>query len=163
MDHSVSIASLTWPTINFSILVGTLFWVTRQQRKSFVQNRHTHLRDEVERVSKQLKEAQVRYNEFSAKMKAIEAEVEAIRDQAQQDAEAMKSKILNEAKKLAATIVADSKSSVDGMFQDLRGNLRHELATLVIDRAEALLREKLTADDRAKIRHAFSQQLGASQ
>ncbi|MBL7715930.1 MAG: ATP synthase F0 subunit B [Bdellovibrionales bacterium] len=164
MDHSAaaSISTLFWPAVNLSILVGTIFYTTREQRKSFVKDRHFKLRDEVENVSRQLKEAQVKYNEFSAKMKAIEAEVEAIRDQAQGDAEFMKAKVLSEAKRLATAIVSDAKTSTDGLFQDLRSDLRTDMANWVIDRAEGILRDRLTADDRAKIRSEFSQQLGAS-
>lgn len=164
MDHSAaaSVSTLFWPAVNLSILVGTIVYTTREQRKSFVKDRHFKLRDEVENVSRQLKEAQVKYNEFSAKMKAIEAEVEAIRDQAQSDAESMKAKIVSEARRLSTAIVADAKTSTDGLFQDLRSDLRAEMAGWVIERAESILRDRLTADDRAKIRSEFSQQLGVS-
>lgn len=148
--------------VNFLILVGGLVYFLRQPLKLFVRTRHEFLRDEVSRVEKQLKSAQIKYDEFSAKLKAIDAEIQAIQEQMRQDADAMKVRVVNEAKRLSTTIVADARSSADSLYTELRGQLRAELADRVVQKAEALIRERLTGDDRVRIRNEFSQQLGGS-
>jgi hypothetical protein len=49
------------------------------------------------------------------------------------------------------------------MFGDLKNQLRSELSVQVLARAEAILRERLTGDDKARIRREFSQQVESVQ
>lgn len=150
-----------WSSLfNLLVLLGILAFYLRAPLKAFVRTRHESLRDEVARVGTQLKDAQHRYDEFSAKLKAIEAEVQAIHDQMRADADAVRVRVVNEARALAQNIVADSRATSEAMFVELKAQLRGELAQQVIDRAEGLIRERLTGDDRARIRSEFSQQLG---
>lgn len=152
-----------WSSLfNLVVLVGILAYYLRGPLKAFVRSRHDYLRDEVARVEAQLKLARERHDEFSAKLKAIDAEVQAIHDQIRQDAEAMKVRVTTEARRLAQTIVADSRSSAESLYSDLRKQLRIELAERVVVRAESILRDRLTGDDRARIRNEFSQQLGGN-
>ena len=152
-------ASLIAPFFNVTVLVGVLVYFLRKPISDFVSSRHAGLRDEVQRVSEQLRQSQSQFEEFSAKLKAIHAEISALREQAKQDAEATRARVVNDAKKLSAVILSDAKSSADAAFGDLKTQLRTELANRVLERAEALLRERLTSDERVRIRREFSSQL----
>ena len=152
-------ASLLFPAINLAILLGLLWYFTKDSIKTFVSARHSFIRDEVVRVQEQLRTARARHEEFSSKLKAIEAEVAAIRTQTVQDAQAIKLNIVTDAKRLAGQIVVDAKASADSMFADLRNQLKSEMVSRVLARAETILRERLTGDDRARIRREFSSQV----
>lgn len=151
--------TLVAPAINLAILVSILGYYLRQPLKGFVRTRHDTLRDEVERVGNQLKLAQAKFDEFSAKLKAIDAEVAALKEQARQDSEAMKVRVINDAKRLSQTIVTDARSSAQSVYVDLKNDLRRDLANRVLDKAEALLRSRLTGDDRIRIQREFSRQV----
>jgi F0F1-type ATP synthase membrane subunit b/b' len=112
-------------------------------------------------VRNSLRQAQENFDEFSAKLKAVDVEIGALREQAKQDALLIKQKIQGDARRVAATVVADARDSAGALFSDLKGQLSSELGARVLDRAETLLRERLTGDDRARIRQEFSKQVEA--
>ena len=147
------------PAINLAILVGALVYYLRLPLANFVRQRHETLRSDLQQVSEQLRDAQLKYSEFTAKLKAIDAEVSAIRDQMRQDGESAKQRILSEARRLSVSIVTDARSASVNLFSDLREQLRSELGLRVLERAEKLLTERLTGDDRIRIRREFSQQV----
>lgn len=155
--------TLLLPLLNLAILLSVLVYFLRLPLRTFVSGRHELLREQVRQVSAQLHEAQARFEEFTAKLKAIDTEIEALRDQARHDADAMKTRILADARRLSGVIVADARSSADGLYEDLRRRLRTELGLQVLERAEQLLRERLTGDDRVRIRREFSKQVESVQ
>lgn len=147
------------PTINLIILVGILVYYTRHPIKKSVQDRHASLRDELARVRDLLRQAQEQYNEFSSKLKAIEAETTALRQQAVQDAEAAKQRLVNDAQRMSLGISSDARKAAESLYGELKSQLASEVGGRVLERAEAILRDRLTGDDRARIRKEFSTQV----
>ncbi len=152
-------ASLLWPTINLAALLGILAYFLREPVKQFAAQRHVSIRDELATVREQLARAQKQYNEFTSRLGALDAELIAIREQMRQDAAASRTRIIEEAKKSAARIQTDAGASARALLGDLRNELYAELSTKVLEKAETLLRERLTGDDRARIRQEFSRQV----
>jgi F-type H+-transporting ATPase subunit b len=152
-------SELIAPFINLLILVGILVYYTRHPIKKSVQDRHTGLRDELTRVRDLLRQAQEQYNEFSSKLKAIEAETTALRQQAIQDAEAAKQRIVNDAQRMSMGISSDARKAAESLYGELKTQLASEIGGRVLERAEAILRDRLTGDDRARIRKEFSTQV----
>ena len=56
----------------------------------------------------------------------------------------------------------DAKAASETLFTDLKNQLRAELSTQVLARAETILTERLTGDDKARIRREFSKQVESS-
>ena len=156
-------SELIFPFINLSILIVIMVVYLREPLRTFVLDRHTGLRDELRRVRDLLSQAQARYNEFTSKLKAMDAEIASLRDQAKQDAAASQSRILAEAQKLSATIISDSRASAQGLYSQLKSELFADVGSRVLDRAEVMMRERLTGDDRARIRREFSTQVESVQ
>lgn len=151
--------SLFAPFINFAALVGILVWKLKTPVVSAVLDRSNTLRDELKRVQDQLATAQAQYDEYSAKLKAIDAEIASLKEQGKQDTEAMRVRIGTEARKLAVVIVSDARQSAQAMFGDFKVQLRAEIAQKVLEQAEVIIKQKLTGDDRARIRSEFSKRL----
>jgi F0F1-type ATP synthase membrane subunit b/b' len=156
-------SELIYPFINLLILIAIIVVYLREPLRGFVRGRHETLRDELQRVRELLSQSQTRYDEFTGKLKAMEAEIITLREQAKHDAAASKSKIVAEAQKLSAMIITDARSSAQGLYAQLKGELFIEVGGKVLDRAEAMLRERLTGDDRARIRNEFSSQVESVQ
>jgi F0F1-type ATP synthase membrane subunit b/b' len=151
--------SLIAPLINLIVLIGILAYYLRAPLKAFAQERHHTIREELESVRNQLRGAKEKHEEFSSKIRAMDAEVAALKDQTLQDARAVHTKILIEAKTLSGNIVADAKTASRVLYAEFKGQLYSELGNHVLDRAEKLLRERLTGDDKARIRKEFSTQV----
>jgi len=151
--------TLALPFLNFSILVAALVYFLRTPVKQFVAQRHVFLRDELSTVRERLRQSQERYEEFSSKLKAIDAELVDIRKESAATAQATRSKIVTEARRLAGNIVSDARFASEALYGELKGQLYSELGARVLDRAEVILRERLTGDDRDRIRQEFSKQV----
>ena len=151
--------SLLISSFNLLILIGFLVYKLRAPTKDYVAQRHLSIRDEIRAVHQQLKEAQEKYDEFSAKLKAIDAEVSALREQTKQETLALKQRMASDARRMASIVVSDAKRSADALFFELKGQLYSELSHRVLDRAEVLIKDRLTGDDRNRICREFSQQV----
>lgn len=155
--------TLVAPFINFAILVGFLAFKLRAPLGEFVRTRHVTIKTELEEVAELLRQAQERFNEYSAKLKAIDAELAAVRDQGKRDAQQTKVRIVQEAERLAKTVVSDAKVGAENFASDLRSSLFTQFGLKIVDRAEVTLRERLTGDDRTRIRQEFSKEVEAIQ
>jgi F0F1-type ATP synthase membrane subunit b/b' len=156
-------STLIAPFINLLLLVSALVIALKDPLKSFVRQRHESVSETLAKVRKMLRDAQEQYDEFSAKLKAIDVEIAALHDQAKQDAQSICSRVVNEAQRARTTIVSDARINAENIFGDLKIQLRSDFARRVVDRVEVLVRDRLTGDDRAKLREEFSHQVEAVQ
>ncbi|MCM2277986.1 MAG: ATP synthase F0 subunit B [Oligoflexia bacterium] len=147
------------PTFNFLVLLAILVYYLREPIRQFVHSRHVTVRDELKSVRELLRQAQEKHDEFSSKLKAIEAETTALREQAQQDAQVAKLRILSEAQRLSGNIVVDARATAEGLLKEMKNELYLDLAGRVLERAETILKARLTGDDRARFRQEFSMQV----
>jgi F0F1-type ATP synthase membrane subunit b/b' len=151
--------SLVASSFNFVLLVGFLSYKLKKPTRDFVSNRHKSIREEIQSVREQLRQSQEKYDEFSAKLKAIDAELANLREQSKIEASAIKQRLLGDARRTSSMIVSDARNAADSLYVDLKTQLYSELSSRVLEKAEILLRERLTGDDRARIRQEFSLQV----
>ena len=154
--------TLIAPAINLGILIVVMVVYLRDPVCQFIEARHRSVGDEIKRVREMLRNSQEKHDEFSAKLKSISVEITALREQAKQDAQATKLRILSESQKTCGSIVSDARSAAEGLYSDLRSRLFSDVGQQVLNRAEVLMRERLTGDDKARIRKEFSSQVGAT-
>ncbi|MGK5087232.1 ATP synthase F0 subunit B [Bdellovibrionota bacterium FG-2] len=155
--------TLISPAINFSILLGVLVYYLRQPLVDFVFNRHNSIRKELLEVRENLLEAQAKYEEFSSKLKSIESQAAVLRQQVHQDAQSARLRILSDAQRAASGVSADARVAAAGLYQELKGALYFELTQCVFTRVEGIIKERLTQEDRTRMREDFSKQVEAAQ
>lgn len=155
--------SLVASCVNLAILIGFLVVKLRVPMRDFVSNRHHSIAKEVEAVQVLLANAQRQYDEFTAKLKAIDGEIVTLREQMKKDAAEMNQRVVSEAQRLSAVLLSDAKATSDGLFSELKGQLYRDLSAHVLTRAEEVLQERLTGDDRVRIRQEFSRQVESVQ
>jgi len=155
--------SLVYPLINVLILIAFLATKMRAPIREFAAQRHLSIRGEIQSVQEQLRQAQEKYDEFSAKLKAVDAEIAILKEQTKQESASLKQKITNEARRVAGSVVSDAKNAAEGMFADLKGKLYCDLVNQVLDQAQGLLKERLTGEDRDRMRKEFSSQVESIQ
>lgn len=153
--------ALLLPAFNLGLLVTILFFATRKPLKAFVFSRHETMRVELSEVRERLRVAQERYDEYSAKLKAVGAEVSALAEQTKREVEVSRERVLAEAKALSATLVKDAELAAKSMFEETRAEIRNRIGSEVVSRAETMIRQTLTGDDRARIRGDLIREMGA--
>lgn len=148
---------------NFTILVVLLVVKLKQPARDFLKSRHENIEHEIKSVHEQLVQAQKMFDEFNSKLQSIDQEVRDLREQSKQDIVGLKNRIQAETERLSKLIVSDASQAATSLYGELRNELFSELSSKVLSRAEQLLRERLTGDDRVRIRQEFSMQLEAIQ
>lgn len=154
---------LILPFLNFFILVGIMVYYLRQPLIDFVSNRHKTLLEDLKVTQAQLHQAQIQYEDFSAKLRALDAEVSAFRGQMKQEGERTREDIMSEGKRVADYVVHEAKLAADNLYSELRQQLLAELGNKIISRAEDALRKSLKPEDRAKLHQEFIRGIGELQ
>jgi F0F1-type ATP synthase membrane subunit b/b' len=156
-------SAFIWGTINLTILILLIYRFTKAPLKQFVRLRHEQVKEDIHSVRLQLQEAQRTYEEFSAKLQAVEVERQALEEHVLKDAQNMQNRILTEAKEASGRILSDARLSSENLLKDLRKDLLVEFGLKVIVAAERQLKEQLTGADRERIRKDFSNQVQVAQ
>ena len=149
--------------VNFSILLALLSWKLIGPFKAFVAQRSESIGAEIRNTSEQLRTAQAQLTEFGAKLTAVDHEIQMMRQEAKSEASRSHERIVNEAKRLSDQVVREANARKNSLVAEMRSRLAAELAEKVILRSEALLRGRLTGDDRVRLRKEFSNQLESLQ
>ncbi|MEO7161632.1 MAG: hypothetical protein ABI041_01810, partial [Bdellovibrionia bacterium] len=68
------------PSFNLLILIAFMVYKLNKPVKEFVSLRHKTIRDDIHSVKQELQLAQEKYDEFSARLKAIDAEIVTLRE-----------------------------------------------------------------------------------
>ncbi len=156
-------STLVLPFLNLALLLGFLGWKLKGPAKEFISGRHVTLRDELQNVRKKLADAKFKLEEAGARLKAVEAEKSQLREELRAQAKQSRTRIVTEAQRLAQQIVSDAHASAQSLAADFKGSLVEEMGQKILDRAEVFLRERVTRDDRMRIRQEFSRQVESSQ
>lgn len=148
--------------LNFGLLVGLMAWKLRAPVKDFVRSRADTLENEITRVRGELSRARAQFDEYSGRLQAIDAELASVREDARQQSQQIRERILGEATRLAAVTLADARESSVAAVDGFRKALASEIGVQILDRVEQLVTARLTGDDRVRMRKEFSRWVGAS-
>lgn len=137
--------------LNFVIFAGLLYKFAGAKVKDFFVGRR-------DGIKKDLDDLQARQAEAEKKLKGVEASIanmaqekQQILDDAKAQGEAIKTAIIEKAKRDAAALTEQAKRTASNEAQAAIKTIRAEMAEMVIDAAEKIVAEKLSATDHDKL------------
>lgn len=145
--------------INLAILVAVLVKLVGPRFKIYVRERHETIKKNLETNRLRMREAKAQYDDFSSKLKVVTQEADALRSQIQREAQDISARQISNAKTVTGAMIADARQAAQSLLQDFKQELKAEAGARIVSRAEEALRQKLSADDRVRIRKEFSQSL----
>ncbi len=89
--------------------------------------------------------------DIQARLTQLEDELRAIRERAELEGERQKRELIAAAEAEAARILQNARSEVDSRLKHARHELTEYAGQLATERAEQILRERITPDDQAKL------------
>ena len=89
--------------------------------------------------------------DIQERLSRIEGEVQAIHERAQSEGERQKRELIAAAEAEARKLIANAQSEVDNRLRHARTELTDYAGQLAAERAEQILREKITADDQRRL------------
>jgi F-type H+-transporting ATPase subunit b len=139
--------------LNMIAFLGLLGWLMGGPVKKAFAARSEQIRQAAEEARARRAKADQLASDIQGRLQQIENEVRAIRERAEAEGERQKRELIAAAETEAQKILANARNEVDNRLKHIRHELTELAGTLASERAEALLREKITADDQHKLFH----------
>jgi F-type H+-transporting ATPase subunit b len=154
---------LGWRVVNFIALMIILVKFGAKPIGAGLAARQKKIKDEIEDLQQKREDAEKTYNDFQAKLAAVESEIDKIVDRAIAQAEIEKVKILEKAEQAAHDIKRSAEMAIQNELTDARRILKNEVAEQAAIMAEDLIIKNLTAADQVKIIDNYLAKVGAVQ
>jgi F-type H+-transporting ATPase subunit b len=146
-----------WPdfwqrVLNFAILLTILVIVFKKlDVKSFFTKRTESIANTLNELEVKKEEAEKTYEEYKQKLSQLDKETDRILQEYIEQGEREKARIIANAEKAAAEIRVATDLAIDQEIKSAKEGLQAEIAELSVTAAEALLKEKIGAEDQQKL------------
>lgn len=150
---------LTWPIINFTILVAALFYVGRKPVREFFKKR-------TEMIEKSLKDAEEAkelakkiLEEVRERLKNTDTEIEEILASAKKAGEKEKDALIAEGKRLKDKILEQARVNIEFELQKAKEAIKSEAVIMALELAEKQIEERLGKKDQEKLIEEYIKKL----
>ena len=137
--------------VNMVLFLGVLVYFLRGPVKNALTARHEQVRREVEEARERRAKADRLAADIQARLSQIENDVRAIHARAEADGERQKRELIAAAEAEAQRILQSARHEVDNRLKHAREELTSYAGQLAAERAEQILREKITDQDKHKL------------
>jgi F-type H+-transporting ATPase subunit b len=137
--------------VNMILFIGLLGWLLGKPIRSFFGERGAGIQRAAQEARERMEKADRVAGDIQARLTQLEQELEVIRERAEHDGERQKKEILAAAEAEAERILQSARAEVDNRLKNAKSELTEYAGQLASERAEQLLREKITPQDQAKL------------
>jgi F-type H+-transporting ATPase subunit b len=141
----------TYRIMNFTALVLILFFILRKPVANFFTDRIRLIKEQLEDLEEQKKEAEKKVAEYNQKLSMLDAEAEKIIQQYQQQGEAARENILKQAEASAAKMEEQARKIIEHEFAQAKLKLETELFDSAVEKAEDRMRSLITDEDQDRL------------
>jgi F-type H+-transporting ATPase subunit b len=136
---------------NMLLFIGVLVYFVGGPVKKGLATRSEAIRRAADEARERREKADRMAGDIQARLSAIEAEVRAIHERALAEGERQKRELLTAAEAESQKILAAARTEVDNRLKHARTELTEYAGQLASERAEQILREKITEQDQKKL------------
>ncbi len=154
---------LLWAVFNFAVLLLLLRKLFGKALTSFLQTRHTTIKDALEEGRRLREQARQKLEEYGKKIAGVDAEVDALVTSIRQSAEEEKARILANAEAQATAMKRDAEERITAEIERSRRALEREVVDAAIAAAEQILRTKARDDDHRRLADTFIASLAGTE
>ena len=136
---------------NMILFLGVLGWALGGPIKKALNERRVQIQTEAEDARARRAKADQLASDIQARLTQIENDVRAIQERAQAEGEKQKRELIAAAEAEAQKILQSARNEVDNRLKHARHELTEYAGELATQRAEQILREKVTDTDRERL------------
>ena len=145
--------------INFGLLAGTLYYLLRSPIGSYLSNRHAQIRSDLVNAAETKDAAAAQIAEIDRRMRALPAELEALRAQGAQEIAAEEARIRDAAAAERDRLLEQARRDIDLQVKIAERDLTAHAADLAVGVATERIKNTITDDDRQRLVDRYVQQL----
>ena len=147
--------------LNFAILAGSLWYVLRSPIAKYLADRGTQIRSDLVNAAELKQTAAAAIEEIDRKMKALPAELEALRAQGAQEIAIEEARIRAAAAAERERLLEQARREIDLQVKVAERELVGYAADLAVGVASERIRKNITSDDQQRLVDRYVQQLKA--
>lgn len=147
----LGLPSWIWKLANMIAFIAFLAWLIGGPVKRALAARNEQIQHEAQEARERRAKADQLAADIQARITQVEQELREIRERAYAEGERQKRELIAAAEAEAQKILQSAKGEVDNRLKHARHELTEYAGQLAAERAEQLLREKITDADREKI------------
>ena len=137
--------------LNMIAFLGLLAYFLKGPITGALRARSEQIRKDAEQARERRTKAEQMASEIQARLTQIENEVRAIRERAEADGQRQRQELIVAAEAEAQKILQAARNEVDNRLKSARHELTEYAGELATQRAEAILKEKITEADQKKL------------
>lgn len=137
--------------ISFLLLLAALYKLTYRPLLAALEGRTTAIQQQLAEAQAAREEAQRQLGAMEERIRAAQADAQALRERALREAAELRERLSAEARQEATRLVEAAKAQVSQEVRRARTELRAEVGTLAIQIAERLIRKSLTDEDHQRL------------
>ncbi len=149
------IKDFLYRVLNFSILVGIMYYITKKPLANFLANRKESIRRTLQELELKKAEAEKKYEEYQKKLEALDEETKDIIQEYIESGEKEKQKIIEAARKQAQYIKEQAQFAIRQEVKMAKADLQREIAEMTVKTAEEILRKNIKKKDHDRLIDEF--------
>lgn len=142
-------------SVNLLIFVGLMVYFLRETLAKHFADRKKSFHELVNRAENARREAEGTRREIATKVSRIESTAQSSMKQAEQEAEEMRKKIVNEGAALSQRMQAEAQKTAQVEVERARNELRAEVLQIATEQTEKMLREKVGETEKKRLQNEF--------
>ena len=159
-SEGVLLKDFLYRCLNFAVVLGILGYFALKPIKKALGDRKEHVVKTLEEARKSRAEAEARYQEVEAKLKAANADIEQVYSAIREEGEAERQKIIANAVTMAEKIQAEAEKSAQRAVENASLQLRAEAASLAVQLAEQLIKKNISSEDHDRLLNEYINSVG---
>jgi F-type H+-transporting ATPase subunit b len=145
--------------VNFAILAGTLGYLLKSPIATYLSDRSTQIRSDLVQAAEMKQSAAAQIEDIDRKMKALPAELEALRLQGAEEIAAEEERIRGAAAADRDRLLEQARRDIDLQVKIAERDLVSHAATLAVGVATERIRNNITDDDQKRLVDRYVDQL----
>lgn len=143
--------NLGWKILNFTVLVGLLWYLLADKVKTFFMQRRSQIAEVLKEIDAAQLNSEKQFAEYEEKFKSIGEEIQKIKDSMMGDMAVEKQRIIDESQVTAQRIMEQAKTAAQQESIRARQELRNYVVDLSGEMALEIITKNFQAEDQNKI------------
>jgi len=157
--HGGLLSGLLWPTANFIVLVGILYYFLRTPAINYFTDRSITIRKELVEAAAIKADATAKLEVLDAKLKALPGEIESLRTRGAEEIAAEEQRIAAAAAAERERLLEQTRMEIDLQLRRAKREILEHAADLSVQLATERLKKDVTPDDQAKLVDRYLRQV----
>jgi F-type H+-transporting ATPase subunit b len=158
-DHGSIWAGLLWPTLNFAILAGGLWWFFKEPLSTYLRDRHTAIRRDLVEAANVKSAAASQIAELDRKLQALPGEIDALRKRGSEEIAAEEARISALAAAERDRLLEQTRREIEVQLRLAKRELVEHTADLAVQLAGDRIRQQITPADQERLAERYLEQV----